>query len=74
MGLRLWKNGVFKTKNCLVFSLKSHLLSRALSSTISSSYFLPKTNKERFEFFDQSHGLTRLKKINFLYFEKLLFS
>ena len=36
--------------------------------------FSPKTNKEKFEFLDQNHGLTPLEKYNFLYFEKLLFS
>ena len=36
--------------------------------------FSPKTNKEKFEFLDQNHGLTSLEKYNFLYAEKLLFS
>ena len=35
--------------------------------------FLPKTNKEKFEFMDQNHGLTPLEKYNSLYFENCCF-
>ena len=64
MGLHLWKNYSLKSR---FFYLQHH---QALFVVVFSS----KTNKEKFEFLGQNHGLIPLEKYNFLYFEKLLIS